>query len=382
MGQNNLSSTSFLTLLILIYSPLAGWVAIAGTDVLNYYATDYMLETILLVNHSLFINTFYLYKAPRALDASKVRSYSCLLNSQSSDLAVGNITTNIQSAENCKGFSETVRRLPGTEDYKFWSWFAGIIDGDGNFDIRNDSTGKKRVLKQIRIKLHNRDVRILTRIQNYLHVGKIRSDKNNPYSMYIVSTKESMMFILKNINGLIRLKVPAFKEACNLYNIEHIEANYNIGLYDPYFSGLVDTDGSIVFNYAGNRIECNLEFQFNEYTSKLNFNSTLLNCKPTIILRKKSSKAGGLKYFSSIAFKFQNVNNMLFIYDYFMHNRLYCDMKFYRVTKIKPFIVIRKYKTSPKHSVEHKIYSNFVIDWIKYENPLWYKVPFVSKYLL
>ena len=26
-------------------------------------------------------------------------------------------------------------------------------------------------------------------------------------------------------------------------------------------------------------------------------------------------------------------------------------------------------------SVEHKIYSNFIIDWIKYENPLWYKVP-------
>jgi len=43
---------------------------------------------------------------------------------------------------------------------------------------------------------------------------------------------------------------------------------------------------------------------------------------------------------------------------------------------------IRKYKTSPRHSVEHKIYSNFMIDWIKYNNPLWYKVPFVSKYLL
>ena len=53
---------------------------------------------------------------------------------------------------------------------------------------------------------------------------------------------------------------------------------------------------------------------------------------------------------------------MLFISDYFMHNRLYCDMKFYRVTKIKPFIEIRKYKTSPKYSVEHKIYSNFIID--------------------
>ena len=45
-----------------------------------------------------------------------------------------------------------------------------------------------------------------------------------------------------------------------------------------------------------------------------------------------------------------------------MHNRLYCDMKFYRVSKIKPFIEIRKYKKSIKGSIEHKIYSDFVID--------------------
>ena len=47
-----------------------------------------------------------------------------------------------QSAENCKGFSETARQLPGTESYKFWNWFAGVIDGDGNFDIRIDQSGK------------------------------------------------------------------------------------------------------------------------------------------------------------------------------------------------------------------------------------------------
>lgn len=149
-----------------------------------------------------------------------------------------------------------------------------------------------------------------------------------------------------------------------------------------FFAGLVDTDGSIVYNYAGNRIECNLEFKYNEWTSKLNLDNTILNCKPAILKRQKSSVTSGPKDFTSIAFKFQNVNNMLFIYDYFMHNRLYCDMKFYRVTLIKSFIDIRKYKTSPRYSVEHKIYSNFMIDWIKHENPLWYKVPCVSKYLL
>nr|YP_009568483.1 hypothetical protein [Drechslerella brochopaga]QBL02563.1 hypothetical protein [Drechslerella brochopaga] len=280
----------------------------------NYFAIDYMLGTILFVYCLLFINTFYLYK----LDASR---NNILLNSQNNDITVGSEPLNTQSAENCKGFSETIRQLP---DSKFWNWFAGVIDGDGNFDIR--TLNNKRVLKQIRIKLHNRDVRILTRIQDYLHMGKIRADKNKPYSMYIVSTKETMMYIVNNINGLIRLKVPGFKEACNLYNINYIEPNYNIGLYDPYFAGLVDTDGSIVFNYAGNRIECNLEFQYNEYSSKLNFDNTILNCKPAVLIRKKSSKSGSSKDFSSISFKFQNVNNMLFIYDYFMHNRLFCDM--------------------------------------------------------
>ncbi len=340
----------------------------------NYYATDYMLETILFVYCLLFINTFYLYK----LDFSR----NILLNSQNNDTTISYKLMNIQSAENWKGFSETARQLPDKGDYKFWNWFAGIIDGDGNFDIRRNATGNKRILKQITIKLHNRDIRILKRIQDYIHMGRIRADKNKPYSIYIVSTKETMMYIINNINGLIRLKVPSFKEACSLYNIDYIEANYNIELYDPYFSGLVDTDGSIVFNYAGNRIECNLEFQYNDYTSKLNFDSTILNCKPSIIKRKKSSGFNNPKDFTSISFKFQNVNDMLFIYDYFMHNRLYCDMKFYRVTKIKPFIEIRKYKTCPRYSLEHKIYSNFVIDWIKYENPLWYKVPCVIKYLL
>jgi len=341
----------------------------------NYSATDYMLETVFYVYCLLFINTFYLYK----LDVSRK---NILLNSQNNDTTISLKLMDTQSAENWKGFSETARQLPDSEDYKFWNWFAGIIDGDGNFDIRIDPISKKKVLKQIRIKLHNRDIRILSRIQDYLHMGRIRADKNKPYSTYIVSSKETMMYIVNNINGLVRLKVPGFKLACDLYDIHYKQANYTIQVNDPYFSGLVDTDGSIVFNYAGNRIECNLEFQHNQYTSKLNFANTILNCKPYIHVRKKSSRSGGLKDFTSIAFKFQNVDNMLFIYDYFMQNRLYCDMKFYRVTQIKAFIEIRKFKTSPVNSVEHKIYSNFVINWIKYDNPLWYKVPFVIKYLL
>ena len=90
----------------------------------------------------------------------------------------------------------------------------------------------------------------------------------------------------------------------------------------------------------------------------LNFDNTVLESKPRIVKREKLSNSGNRRgqRLTFIAFKFQNVNNMLFLYDYFMHNRLYCDMKFYRVTKIKSFIEIRKYKNSPEYSVEQKIY--------------------------
>jgi len=237
-----------------------------------------------------------------------------------------------------------------------------VIDGDGNFDIKIDPITKQKRVKQIRIKLHNRDIRILTRIQDFIHMGKIRTDKNKPYSTYVVSSKETITYVLNKVNSLIRLKVPGFKLACNLYDITYIEADYNIDRNNPYFAGLVDTDGSIVFNYTGNRIECNLEFKYNEYTSKLNFDNTIPHCKPYVIIRNKSSTTNSSKRFTSIAFKFQNVDSMLFIYDYFMHNRLYCDIKFYRVSKIKSFMEIRKYKTCGKQTLEYIIYSDFIIN--------------------
>ena len=350
-----------------------------GLNNFIYSAIDYMLETIFSVNYLLF-KLFYL---SNYLDVSG--SFNLLLNSKKNNYTILN-NMNIQSAENCKGFSETIRQLSysnfinkkSESETKFYSWLAGIIDGDGNFDIRkNKLNNNNLVLKAIRIKLHNRDIRILTRIQNYLHFGRIRTDKHKPYSLFIVSKKEEMFHIINNLNGLIRIKADSFKKVCSLYSIKYIEPDYIIHAYDPYFAGLIDTDGSIVFNFSNNRIECNLEFKYNLYTSKLNLDYVIPNYKP-YILERKNSKNNNTVY-KSIAFKFQTVKGMLPLYDYFMKNRLYSDFKFFRVTQIKKFIEIRYFKYSEFDSVEYKIYSDFVINWIQYLNPLWTKVPFVNK---
>ena len=289
----------------------------------------------------------------------------------------------IQSAGNLKtGSSETTRQLsnallcPPSSSW-FAPWLAGVLDGDANFDVRKIS-GKLK-LKAIRIKLHVRDVKILNIIQNQLHFGRINHVRNKPYCIFIVSTIKDMSTIVNLVNGSIRLKVDGFKKACDSLNIAYCEANYKLQPMDPYFAGLIDTDGSIVFNYASNRIECNVELKNNEYSQKLNLDEVIPQVKPSIAYRNKSNQTS--RKFKSISFKFQTVKGMIFVYEYFMKNRLYCDMKFYRISKIKPFLALRHYHNCPSTSLQWRLYRDFVLDFIQHRNAMWHRVPFVKKLL-
>jgi hypothetical protein len=388
-----------------------------------YFVIDYMLETIQRLyayDYLLFIPDS-LIPVHLSLQIDLSRSFHLLLNSENNNYIAAFQAAGIQSAGNfCAGVlkvsprselghphfahflgsSETIRQLSSLkgEDSrggmqsipprsftqyvlspKFKNWFAGIIDGDGNFDLRKNGSNIL-VLKAIRIKFHVRDIKILKFIQDNLHCGRINYSNHNTYCTYIVSTKKEMELIVNLINGLIRLKLSSFKKACSYLNIKFIEPNYTLEPNDPYFAGLIDTDGTIVLNYPGNRIECNLEVKYNEYSQKLNLDYVIPNYKPSVYLRNKKNNTPG-KLFKSIAFKFQTVNGMIYLYDYFMKNRLYSDMKFYRISKIKRFLEIRHYQKEPKESITFKIYSEFILDFIKYLNPLWNKTPFLTPLL-
>src|SRR5215471_7310311 len=111
---------------------------IPGLNNINYYAIDYMLGTVFLGYYLLFIIILYLSK----IDVGDVELRSRLkaIDSENNNKPVIiNNYTNTQSAENCKGFSETIRQLSNlkNQDDQFYKWLAGVIDGDGNFDLRN-----------------------------------------------------------------------------------------------------------------------------------------------------------------------------------------------------------------------------------------------------
>lgn len=334
-------------------------------DIFNY-KIDLMLGNILFIIYLLYIlKICYLI-----LDGKTwIKSYIYSWNNRIIVL----IKSNIQSAENWKVISETKRQWLNLfmfewKEHQFWNWLAGIIDTNGNFEIN-----KELELKTIKIKVHNRDIRILTKIQNKLNMGRINKINNKPYSIWVISTISEMKYVLKNINGSIRIKYSYFEKACKYLNINCVEPNYIIKPYDAYLSGIIDTNGSIILNYKNNRIECTLEFKYNKFSEKINLDYVIPNCKPYKRIRSKTNK------FHSIAFKYQNVGDMPKIYDYFMKNRLYSNMKYYRVSKILEFMKIREYKDKSKDSKEYKKYKSFILDFIKYDNVFWYNIPLINK---
>lgn len=258
-------------------------------------------------------------------------------------------------------------------------WLAGVIDGDGNFDIRK--INNKKVLKTIRIVQSVRDINILNQVKNLLKGGKIRKHTKTTF-VYCISNKELMEFCVNMINGNIRIKIDNFIFVCEYLNIKFIEPNYIIQKNSSYFAGLIDTDGSIVFNYEGNRIDLFLEFKRTKYTLKLDFSNVISNidCKVYKFIKRNQNRE---KIFYSIRFAFANKKNMLLIHDYFRYHRLYSEFKFFRVMKIKEFLEIRHFKNYLENSLEYKIYHKFLYKFFIYRNeseklPSFIKIKFFS----
>jgi len=275
-----------------------------------------------------------------------------------------------QSASNSfRGTSTTLR------GGSYIEYAAGVIDGDGNFDIRRSSNGEKK-LKSIRIKLANRDIRILATVKNILKCGKIRTNGN--LSTYQISTQSELERVVKLLNGHIRLKVPGFIEACKYFDIPYISANYVLLPNTPYLSGLIDTDGYIGFVYSSNVITLRIELKQNEYSEKLNLDKAIPGYEPKVYKFHKRNQTKN-KIFYSIRFDFSRVDKMIYLYNFAMTSRLYSDFKFYRFTQIKRFLEIRHFKTFEKDSAEHKVYSKWVINFVSHLNPIYTKLNYLPE---
>ncbi|GMM32648.1 hypothetical protein DAMA08_020890, partial (mitochondrion) [Martiniozyma asiatica (nom. inval.)] len=137
----------------------------------------------------------------------------------------------------------------------------------------NSNTGSSETM-QMAVKIHRDDARMLYRLKDTLGVGNMKKRKPNLLT-YRISGFLDLEYILNKLNGLIMLKGKNFKLACLDYGMEFKEPNYVMSKNSAYLAGLMDTDGSCMYNESRRRMELSLEFNDNEYTSKLDLSEVM-----------------------------------------------------------------------------------------------------------
>lgn len=154
---------------------------------------------------------------------------------------------------------------------KFKQWFAGITDGDGYIYVRKEG------YVGFELTLSSCDEKALRIIQNKFG-GQIKPRSGVKAVRYRSQNKETVTKIIKCLNGLIinNVRLSQLHKACLALNIT-IKDPITPTIDSAYFSGLLDSDGSIniykqyykdTFRYqltisVSNKSRCNIEFLIN-----------------------------------------------------------------------------------------------------------------------
>ena len=145
-----------------------------------------------------------------------------------------------------------------SNDLAFNQWLAGLIDGDGYFILT------KKGYNSCEITIDSRDKKVLYLIQ-HKYGGSVKQISNANAFKYKLRNRAGLISLIKDINGLIRnpTRLLQMNKLCEKFNIELRYAN-NLTFNDGWFSGFIDSDGSVYFNEASGQVFISIS-QKNKY---------------------------------------------------------------------------------------------------------------------
>lgn len=137
-----------------------------------------------------------------------------------------------------------VRRVarPNSNDDKFYEWLAGLIDGDGCFQL------SKKGYASLEIVMELRDKHCLYQIKQKFG-GSVKLRAGDNHLRYRLHHKEGMLNLITAINGLIRnpVRIIQLGKICLKYNID-LKDSVPLSYYSGWLAGFFDADGSIYMN--------------------------------------------------------------------------------------------------------------------------------------
>lgn len=125
---------------------------------------------------------------------------------------------------------------------KFNEWLAGLIDGDGCFQL------SKKGYASLEIVMELRDKHCLYQVKDKFG-GSVKLRAGDNHLRYRLHHKAGLLNLINAVNGLIRnpVRILQLGKICDKYGINLIESQpltYNSG----WFAGFFDSEGSIYMN--------------------------------------------------------------------------------------------------------------------------------------
>lgn len=123
---------------------------------------------------------------------------------------------------------------------EFNEWLSGLIDGDGKFFV------SKKGYANFKIVMDKEDKLALYTLK-HKYGGSIKEMSSS--LKYKLAHKKGLIKLVKNVNGLIRnpTRMLQLDKISKLYGIE-LEVPKPLTYYNGWFSGFIDSDGSIYYN--------------------------------------------------------------------------------------------------------------------------------------
>jgi len=230
----------------------------------------------------------------------------------------------------------------------FYEWLAGVIDGDGCFQL------SKKGYASLEITMDIRDKHCLYQIkQQFGGSVKIKSGIN--FLRYRLHHKKGLLDLIHSINGLIRnpSRLVQLQKVCEKYHINLVFSNplvYNNG----WLSGMIDADGSIYLNLQSDQLFISI------------------GQKNKLLLDPLVSLYGGSIYMQKQTLSFKWVvfrkNEILSLLEYFKKYPLRSAKK-HRVFLISKYFLLKNSKAhlAPPNSILGKHWKLFLKSWERYE---------------
>lgn len=197
------------------------------------------LNNIMMKYSIILKNSLSLYKMSKTISLSKdIKAEN--ISSIYRALRAEDINTDIGTSNSDKSKDNSIHSVGGNN--KFNEWLAGLIDGDGCFQL------SKKGYASLEIVMELRDKHCLYQIKQKFG-GSVKLHAGNNHLRYRLHHKAGLLNLIHAVNGLIRnpVRILQLGKICAKYDINLIDTQ-PLTYYSGWLAGFFDSDGSIYMN--------------------------------------------------------------------------------------------------------------------------------------